>query len=153
MGFSYLDIAVGPHGYEAPARWYFPTQADGSVDARGVIYLSHGFGATGGYYSLLATALAQGTDCIVVTPTVSSVPFPGGAWLMGTGMQHAVGSLFLGSETALNASASQAGYHGTLPQSFVVRGTRQAVAWPRALPAITWRTSGQTPLTTTFSAW
>ena len=121
-GSSYLDIAVGPHGYEAPARWYFPTQADGTVDARGVIYLSHGFGATGGYYSLLAIALAQGTDCIVVTPTVSSVPFPGGAWLMGAQMQHAVGSLFLGNETALNASASQAGYHGTLPQSFVIAG-------------------------------
>jgi len=121
-GNSYLDIPVGPHGYEAPTRWYFPTQADGSVDARGVIYLSHGFGATGGYYSLLATALAEGTDCIVVTPTVSSVPFPGGAWLMGAQMQHAVGSLFLGNETALNASASQAGYHGTLPQSFVLAG-------------------------------
>ena len=37
-------------------------------------------------------------------------------------MQQAVGSLFLGNETALNTSANQAGYHGTLPQSFVICG-------------------------------
>ncbi len=121
-GTSYLNIAVGPNGYAAPARWYFPTQADGSVDARGVIYLSHGFLATGGYYSPLAIQLAERTDCIVVTPTVSSLPLPGGAWLSGTQMQQAVGSLFLGNEAALNLSANQAGYHGTLPQSFVISG-------------------------------
>jgi hypothetical protein len=121
-GTSFLNIPVGPHGYQAPARWYFPTQADGSVDARGVIYLSHGFLANGSYYDDLAIALAERTDCIVVTPTVTSVPMPGGAWLAGTQMQQAVGSLFLGNETALNASANQAGYHGTLPQSFVISG-------------------------------
>jgi hypothetical protein len=121
-GFSYLDIPVGPHGYDAPARWYFPTQANGTVDARGVIYLQHGFLGTGGWYGSLATALAYGTDSIVVVPTVSSIPLPGGAWLSGTQMQQAVGSLFLGNETALNLSASQAGYHGTLPQSFMITG-------------------------------
>jgi hypothetical protein len=121
-GTSSLDIPVGPRGYEAPARWYFPTQADGSVDARGVIYLQHGFLANGSYYSDLAIQLAERTDCIVVTPTVSSLPLPNGAWLSGTQMQQAVGSLFLGSETALNTSANQAGYHGTLPQSFVISG-------------------------------
>ena len=51
-GFSYLEIPVGPHGYDAPARWYFPTQADGSVNARGVIYLQHGFLGTGGWYGI-----------------------------------------------------------------------------------------------------
>ncbi len=121
-GFSYLDIPVGPHGYEAPTRWYFPTQANGSVDARGVIYLQHGFLGTGGWYSDLAIALAEGTDSIVVVPTVSSIPLPGGAWLGGTRMQQAVGSLFLGNETALNISANQAGYHGTLPQNFIMTG-------------------------------
>jgi PE family len=121
-GVSYLKIPVGPHGYEAPARWYFPTQADGSVDARGVIYLQHGFLANGGYYGALATILAERTDSIVVVSTVSSIPLPNGAWIMGTQMQHAVGSLFLGNETALNTSAGQAGYHGTLPQSFVLAG-------------------------------
>ncbi|HWT47759.1 MAG TPA: PE family protein [Mycobacterium sp.] len=121
-GFSYLDIPVGPHGYEAPTRWYFPTQADGSVDARGVIYLQHGFLATGSYYSDLAIQLAERTDSIVVVSTVSSIPLPSGAWLSGTQMQQAVGSLFLGSETALNVSANQAGYHGMLPQSFIMTG-------------------------------
>jgi PE family len=121
-GTSFLNIAVGPNGYAAPARWYFPTQANGSVDARGVIYLSHGFLASGGWYSDLAIQLAERTDCIVVTPTVSSIPLPNGAWLSGTQMQQAVGSLFLGNEAALNLSANQAGYHGTLPQSFVISG-------------------------------
>jgi hypothetical protein len=121
-GFSYLEIPVGPHGYDAPTRWYFPTQANGTVDARGVIYLQNGFGATGGLYSDLAIALAEGTDSIVVVPTVSSFPLPGGAWLLGTQMDQAVGSLFLGNETALNLSANQAGYHGTLPQSFIMAG-------------------------------
>jgi hypothetical protein len=121
-GTSSLNIAVGPNGYQAPARWYFPTQADGSVDARGVIYLQHGFLANGSYYSDLAIQLAERTDCIVVTPTVSSLPLPSGAWLSGTQMQQAVGSLFLGNEAALNLSANQAGYHGTLPQSFVISG-------------------------------
>ncbi len=122
QGTSYLEIPVGPHGYDAPARWYFPTQADGSVNARGVIYLQHGFLGTGGWYGALATALAYGTDSIVVVPTVSSIPLPGGAFLSGTQMQQGVASLFLGNETALNLSASQAGYHGTLPQNFIMTG-------------------------------
>ena len=122
QGTSYLEIPVGPHGYDAPARWYFPTQADGSVNARGVIYLQHGFLGTGGWYGALATALAYGTDSIVVVPTVSSIPLPGGAFLSGTQMQQGVASLFLGNESALNLSASQAGYHGTLPQNFIMTG-------------------------------
>lgn len=121
-GFSYLEIPVGPHGYDAPTRWFFPTQANGTVDARGVIYLQHGFLGTGGWYSDLAIALAERTDSIVVVSTVSSLPLPNGAWLSGTQMQQAVGSLFLGSETALNTSATQAGYHGTLPQEFILTG-------------------------------
>ncbi len=121
-GFSYLELSVGPHGYDAPARWFFPTQADGTVNARGVIYLQHGFLGTGGWYGSLANALAYGTNSIVVAPTVSSIPLPGGASLSGTAMQQAVGSLFLGNETALNLSASQAGYHGTLPQDFLITG-------------------------------
>jgi hypothetical protein len=122
QGFSYLPLNVGPHGYDAPARWYFPTQVNGTVDAKGVIYLQHGFLGTGGWYGQLATALAYGTDSIVVVPTVSSLPLPGGAYLGGTQMFQAVGSLFLGNESALNLSASQAGYHGTLPQHFLLSG-------------------------------
>ncbi len=58
----------------------------------------------------------------MVVPTVSSFPLPGGVSLFGAQMQEAVGSLFLGSQTALNISATQAGYHGTLPESFIMTG-------------------------------
>jgi hypothetical protein len=122
VGFSFLDIPVGPFGYDAPTHWYFPTEADGSVQADGVIYLQHGFGAIGWFYNDLATQLAQRTDSIVVVPTVSSIPLPGGAWLNGAPMQEAVASLFLGSEPALNISANQAGYLGTLPVDFMMTG-------------------------------
>src|SRR5262249_23647274 len=106
-GSAYLEIPVGPHGYDAPARRDFPAQADGTVNARGVIYLQHGFLGTGGWYGNLAIALAEGTNSIVVVPTVSSIPLPGGVSLSGAPMQQAVGSLFQGSQAALNASASQ----------------------------------------------
>ncbi len=121
-GFSLLKIPVGPFGYAAPTHWYFPTEANGSVQADGVIYLQHGFGAIGWFYNDLATQLAQHTDSIVVVPTLSSIPLPFGAWLNGAPMQQAVASLFLGSETALNISANQAGYLGTLPVDFIMTG-------------------------------
>ncbi|HWS91652.1 MAG TPA: PE family protein [Mycobacterium sp.] len=122
VGFSILEIQVGPFGYPAPTHWYFPTQADGSVHAHGVIYLQHGFGAIGWFYNSLAIQLAESTDSIVVVPTVSSIPLPFGAWLIGAPMQQAVASLFLGSETALNISANHAGYQGTLPVDFIMTG-------------------------------
>ncbi|WP_421845457.1 PE family protein [Mycobacterium sp.] len=130
-GFSFLKVPIGPGSflgipfgfeYPAPARWYFPTQADGSVNADGVVYLQHGFGAIGGFYQPLAMELAQQTNSIVVTPTVPSIPLPFGTWIGGTGLQQGVGSLFLGDQTALNLSANQAGYQGTLPEEFVLTG-------------------------------
>ncbi len=123
-GFSFLDIPVGSRGYLAPTHWFFPTQADGSVQANGVIYLQHGFGAVGVLYSDLASQLAQQTDSIVVVPTLSSLPLPfcRGCWLNGTQMQQGVASLFLGSQAALNISASAAGYQGTLPKNFLLTG-------------------------------
>jgi len=122
VGFSFLDIPVGPINYAAPAHWYFPTQADGSVHANGVIYLQHGFGAIGWFYNDLAIQLAQQTDSIVVVPTVPSIPLPFGLWIGGTQMQQGVASLFLGSETALNISANTAGYQGQLPVDFIMSG-------------------------------
>lgn len=131
-GFSFLQIPLGeasifgiPLGQlslPAPAHWYFPTQADGSVHANGVIYLQHGFGAIGWFYDPLAMQLAQQTDSIVVVPTVPSLPLPFGAWLGGPQLQQGVASLFLGSETALNISANHAGYQGTLPVNFILAG-------------------------------
>jgi hypothetical protein len=132
QGFSILNIPVGPFnvfGHEigpfnfpAPARWYFPTQADGSVHANDVIYLQHGFGVTGWFYGPLAAQLAVQTDSIVVVPTLPFIPLPLGLWLGGATMQHGVASLFLGNETALNFSAHHAGYQGTLPQKFFLAG-------------------------------
>ncbi|BBA88905.1 MULTISPECIES: PE domain-containing protein [Mycobacterium] len=131
-GFSFLQIPIGPSeflgitipqfNFPAPAHWYFPTQADGSVNANGVIYLQHGFGAIGWFYQPLAMQLAQQTNSIVVVPTVPSIPLPFGMWIGGAQMQQGVGSLFLGSQTALNISANQAGYLGTLPQDFILSG-------------------------------
>ncbi|QUR67489.1 PE family protein [Mycobacterium spongiae] len=131
-GFSFLKIPIGPSSffgipieqfnYPAPAHWYFPTQADGSVNANGVIYLQHGFGAIGWFYQPLAMELAQQTNSIVVTPTVPSLPLPFGMWIGGAELQQGVGSLFLGSQTALNISANQAGYLGPLPEHFVLSG-------------------------------
>ncbi|CAM4090454.1 PE family protein [Mycobacterium basiliense] len=131
-GFSFLQIPIGPSSlfgipigqfnYPAPAHWYFPTQADGSVNASGVIYLQHGFGAIGWFYQPLAMQLAQQTNSIVVVPTVPSIPLPFGMWIGGTELQQGVGSLFLGSQTALNISANQAGFQGALPQDFVLTG-------------------------------
>lgn len=42
-GHSTLTIPVGDKGFNTNADWYFPTQADGSVSATGVIWLQHGF--------------------------------------------------------------------------------------------------------------
>ncbi|OSC40532.1 PE family protein [Mycobacterium decipiens] len=119
---SFLGIPVGPIGYPAPAHWYFPTQADGSVQANGVVYLQHGFGAIGWFYEPLAIQLAQQTNSVVVVPTVPSIPLPFGLWIGGAEMQQGVASLFLGNQTALNISANQAGYQGMLPEDFILTG-------------------------------
>jgi hypothetical protein len=120
--FSFLGFQIGPFNFPAPAHWYFPTQADGSVHANGVVYLQHGFGAIGWFYGPLAMQMAQQTDSIVVVPTVPSIPLPFGLWLGGTGLQQGVASLFLGSEPALNVSANHAGFQGTLPLDFIMAG-------------------------------
>jgi hypothetical protein len=119
---SFLGIPIGPFSYPAPALWYFPTQANGSVNATGTVYLQHGFGAIGWFYQPLAIQLAQQTNSVVVVPTIPSIPLPFGVWLNSPEMQRGVASLFLGNQTALNISANQAGYHGTLPQDFILSG-------------------------------
>lgn len=132
IGFSFLQIPVGPSSflgitipqfnYPAPALWYFPTQANGAVNANGTVYLQHGFGAIGWLYQPLAIQLAQQTNSVVVTPTIPSIPLPFGLWLNSPQMQQGVASLFLGPQTALNISAQQAGFMGTLPQDFILSG-------------------------------
>jgi hypothetical protein len=120
---SILGIPLGQISYPAPALWYFPTQANGSVQPNGTIYLQHGFAAIGWFYQPLGIQLAGSTDSVVVTPTVNSLlPLPFGASLNSPQMQQGVASLFLGNQTALNISASHAGFQGTLPQDFILSG-------------------------------
>lgn len=130
VGHSTLTIPVGS-GFNAPADWYFPTQADGSVQANGVIWLQHGFLADKVFYSALATTLAQQTNSIVVAPTLPSFPqlTCRGCTLYGVSMQKAAATMFLGDRSQLNISANQAGYQGTLPEDFTLAGHSAGGGW------------------------
>jgi hypothetical protein len=130
VGHSTLTIPVNG-GFNAPADWYFPTQADGSVQANGVIWLQHGFLADKSFYSALATQLAQDTNSIVVAPTLPSFPQLrcGGCTLYGVPMQKAAATMFLGDRTALTISANQAGYLGALPEDFILAGHSAGGGW------------------------
>lgn len=103
------------------ADWYFPEDPD---SATGVIYLQHGFMATGPMYSYTAAYLAESTNSIVVAPTLSSNLFdPGAEWLGGEPMQQSVADLFVDDRAELTASASAAAGHPvTLPSKFVLVG-------------------------------
>ncbi len=123
-GSSVLDIPAGPNGYAAPADWYFPTQADGTVAANGVIWLQHGFLGFKDWYSVTAQQLAQETNSIVVVPNIFwfDTPLCSGCYLGGEVMREAVATMFEGSRSALNVSAAAAGLQGTLPESFLLTG-------------------------------
>lgn len=103
------------------ADWYFPEDPD---SATGVIYLQHGFMATGPMYSYTAAYLAEETNSIVVVPTLSSNLFDTGAeWIGGEPMQQSVADLFAGDRPELTASAAAAAGHPvTLPSKFVLVG-------------------------------
>ena len=112
-GTSVLTIPSG-NGYNAPADWYFPTQPDGSVQANGIIWLQHGFLGFKGWYSGLATQLAQQTNSIVVVPQIF--------WFDKAFSGEAAAQMFVGTRPALNISAQSAGFQGTLPQDFILTG-------------------------------
>jgi len=114
IGHSQLAVPGGLFGSTVDADWYFPTQADGTVDAQGVIWLQHGFGATNTFYSALAQQLAQNTNSIVVAPTLSSFPLTlSGGCLICSSTQDAAAAAFLDpNRTALVNSAVAAGYTG-----------------------------------------
>ncbi|OBK05162.1 hypothetical protein A5637_10235 [Mycolicibacterium fortuitum] len=103
------------------ADWYFPEDPD---SASGVIYLQHGFMATGPMYSYTAAYLAEETNSIVVVPTLSSNLFDTrGEWIGGEPMQQSVADLFAAGRPELTASASvAAGHPVTLPTKFVLVG-------------------------------
>lgn len=113
-GSSALLIPSGPNGYNAPADWYFPTQADGSVQANGVIWLQHGFLGFNAWYADMAQALAQETNSIVVAPNIF--------WFDPAFTGEAAAEMFVGDRAALNVSANKAGYQGMLPQTFILTG-------------------------------
>ena len=121
-GHAKLTIPVA-NGYTTRADWYFPTQADGSVSATGVIWLQHGFLNKKSFVSALATTLSQQTNSIIVAPNVSSFPLRcAGCWLNGAPMQHAVATMFVGDRASLDESATAAGYLGELPEDFILSG-------------------------------
>jgi len=113
-GASSLLIPSGPNGYNAPADWYFPTQADGSVQANGIVWLQHGFLGFNTWYADMAQALAQETNSIVVAPNIY--------WFDPAFSGEAAAEMFVGDRAALNVSANQAGYDGALPQTFILTG-------------------------------
>jgi len=125
VGSSNLSIPVGTGTYTGAADWYFPTQADGTVRAQGVMLLQHGFLGSNFWYSALAQDLAQRTNSVVVVPNIPSFGFftcPG-CTLSSPAMQQGVADLFIDpNRTALTASAEAAGYHGALPGKFILTG-------------------------------
>lgn len=120
VGTSGLKVPVG-NGRTVQADWYFPKDADASTR---LVYLQHGFMASGPMYSYTAARLAERTNSIVVAPSLSSNFLdPSAAWVGGAPMQRAVADLFVGDREALVRSASAAaGSAVTLPQKFVLVG-------------------------------
>jgi len=112
------------NGHPVDANWYFPAGAP-----QGVIYLQHGVMAIGPMYSYTAAYLAEKTNSVVLTPTLTSNLFASdGFWLGGAPAQQDVAALFLGNRDALTASALAAGYAhqygpgSVLPTKFVLAG-------------------------------
>jgi hypothetical protein len=123
---SSLEIGSG---LTVPADWYYPA---GDKPPNRMILLQHGFLAIGPMYSYTAANLAERTNSIVVTPTLTSNPLADGAlWLGGAAMHEAVADLFVGNRDALTASAVAAGYadryhldpaEAALPRQFALAG-------------------------------
>lgn len=125
VGSSSVPIPVGASTYTGGADWYFPTRADGTVRAQGVTWLEHGFLGSRTWYSALAQQLAQQTNNVVVVTDVPSFGFftCGGCTLNSAALQQGVATLFADPDrAALTASAAAAGYHGVLPENFVLAG-------------------------------
>ncbi len=120
-GRSSLAIPYGPKGYVTSADWYFPTQADGTVSANGVVWLQRGDTAA---LAALAAQIAGQTNSIVVVPAISSfeIPTQPGRYLGSAAMQQAVADMMLGDRVALATSATAAGYPGVLPKRILFAG-------------------------------
>jgi pimeloyl-ACP methyl ester carboxylesterase len=118
---SSLRIDCGD-GYVVPADWYIPAGAEEDPPER-LIYLNHGFLASGPWYSHTAAALAEQTNSIVVAPSITSNFLSCDAcWLGAAPMHKAVANLFEDENTALAESALAAGYSGPIPDRVVLIG-------------------------------
>jgi pimeloyl-ACP methyl ester carboxylesterase len=118
---STLQIDCGD-GYVVPADWYVPAGAEQSPPEH-LIYLQHGFLASGPWYSYTAATLAEQTNSIVVAPSLTSNFFACDAcWLGAAPMQRVVADLFRSDNTALAGSALAAGYTEALPERVVLVG-------------------------------
>lgn len=100
------------------ADWYFPTDA---ADADGVIWLQQDGIDSSSSFVRLATELARQTNSIVVAPKFRSVTKPG-AGVSAEVLTMVVAQLFVGDRLALMSSANAAGYHGSLPDKFLLVG-------------------------------
>ncbi|MBJ7338091.1 hypothetical protein [Mycolicibacterium sp.] len=119
------------NGQRVAANWFYPKTPDGAPPTN-MILLQHGFFALGPMYSYTAAHLAETTNSVVVTTTLTSNPFAGDSvWLGGTGTSAAIADLFVGDRAALTASAVDAGYAQAydfsatpvaLPQKFALIG-------------------------------
>lgn len=113
-------LTLPDSGKTVRADWYFPDEVD--EDTR-LIYLQHGFMATGPMYSYTAAYLAETTNSIVVAPSMSSNLFaPDAEWIGGDPLQQDVAELFRDERPELSASAAAAGFDGQLPRDFVLVG-------------------------------
>jgi hypothetical protein len=115
-------------GQRINANWYYP---DTEEPPERMILLQHGFFALGPMYSYTAANLAERTNSIVVTPTLSSNFFDADNWLGGPRTAETMAELFVGDRAALTASALAAGYAAqygldpaiaVLPQKFGLAG-------------------------------
>ncbi|SCX28725.1 hypothetical protein SAMN02799620_04629 [Mycolicibacterium fluoranthenivorans] len=121
------------NGQRVQANWYYPEpDPDTGAPPEKMILLQHGFFALAPMYSYTAANLAERTNSVVVTPTLSSNFFAGDDhWLGGAGMAAQIADLFTGNRQALTQSAIAAGYAtrygldpatAALPQKFALAG-------------------------------
>ena len=118
------------------ADWYFPTASNPQVAAKGVIWLQRPDLGNAASFVRLATALAQQTNSIVVTPKFRSFDNPGGS-VSGEALAGAVAEQFVGDRAALNRSATAAGYQGPLPQKFLFAGLGKGGGFATSLGSFT----------------
>ncbi|MFV1362664.1 alpha/beta hydrolase [Mycolicibacterium elephantis] len=118
-----LDCGCAPgEGFHVPADWYFPAGYEENPPDR-MIYLQHGFLASGPWYSYTAAALATQTNSIVLTPSITSNFLAADAcWLGAPPMHKAIADLFNEDNDALADSAARAGYDGPIPDRVVLMG-------------------------------